>query len=74
MQLKNLIKSYSLWTALAGAVVVLVNAIGRACGFFVDGEIISNIIMAVAGLLVVFGVVTMPKSTKTEENKEEEKE
>ncbi len=74
MKLKNLIKSYSFWTALAGAVVVLVNAIGRACGFFVDGEIISNIIMAVAGLLVVFGVVTMPKSTKTEENKEEEKE
>ncbi len=75
MKLKKLIKSYGFWTALAGAVVVLVNAIGRACGFFVEGEIISNIIMAVAGVLVVFGVVTMPKDTKKQETeKEEEKE
>lgn len=75
MKLKKLIKSYGFWTALAGAVVVLVNAIGRACGFFVEGEIISNIIMAVAGVLVVFGVVTMPKEDKKQENeKEEEKE
>ena len=74
MKLKNLIKSYGFWTALAGAVVVLVNALGRAFGFFVEEEIISNIIMAVAGLLVVFGVVTMPKSTKTSEKTEEKKE
>ena len=74
MKFKDLIKSYSFWTALAGAIVVLVNAIGRACGFFVDGEIISNIIMAIAGLLVVFGVVTMPQNTKTEEKTDEEKE
>ena len=73
MKLKELIKSYGFWTALAGALVVLINAIGRACGFFVEGEIISNIIMAIAGVLVVFGVVTMPKSTN-KENKEEEKE
>lgn len=63
MKLKQLIKSYGFWTALSGAIVVLVNSIGRACGFFVEEEIISNIIMAVAGVLVVFGVVTMPKPT-----------
>lgn len=64
MKFKKLIKSYGFWTALSGAVVVLINAIGRACGFFVEGEIVSNIIMAVAGVLVVFGVVTMPKKEK----------
>ena len=61
MKFKQMIKSYGFWTALAGAIVVLVNAIGRAFGFFVEEEVISNIIMAIAGVLVVFGVVTMPK-------------
>ena len=68
MKLKNLVKSYGFWTALAGATVALVNAIGRACGFFVEEEIISNIIMSVAGLLVVFGIVALPKKDKEENN------
>ena len=72
MKLKQLIKSYGFWTALAGAIVVLVNAIGRAFGFFVEEEIISNIIMAIAGVLVVFGVVTMPKNSQSDDEKEEE--
>ena len=72
MKLKNLIKSYGFWTALAGAVVVLINAIGKACGFFVEEDVISNIIMGVAGVLVVFGVVTIPSSAKTEEEQTKE--
>ena len=59
--MKNKIKSYGFWTALAGAVVVLVNALGQMFGFSVDNEIITNVIMAIAGVLVVLGVVTMPK-------------
>lgn len=59
--MKNKIKSYGFWTALAGAVVVLVNALGQTFGFSVDNEIITNVIMAIAGVLIVLGVVTMPK-------------
>lgn len=55
------IKSYGFWTALSGAIVVLINAIGKCFGFSVEEEIVSNIIMAIAGVLVVFGVVSMPK-------------
>ena len=73
MKFKELIKTYGFWTALAGAVVVLVNAIGRACGFFVQEELISDIILAVAGVLVVFGIVSLPKK-KTEEQNTEDKE
>lgn len=76
MKLKKLIKSYGFWTALSGAVVVLIDAIGKACGFFVQEETISDIIMAIAGVLVVFGVVSMPKQLKeekSEDKKEEEK-
>lgn len=64
--MKDRIKSYSFWTALSGAVVVLLQALGKCFGFAVNDEIISGIIMAVAGILVVLGIVTMPKN-KTDE-------
>ena len=72
--MKNKIKSYGFWTALAGAVVMLVNALGQMFGFSVDNEIITNVIMAIAGLLVVLGVVTMPKGEdgNQQEGKSEE--
>lgn len=66
MKFKELIKSYGFWTALAGAVVTLINAIGRLCGFFVEESLISDIIMAIAGILVVFGIVSMPKNKQSE--------
>ena len=72
MKLKQLIKSYGFWTALAGAIVVLVNAIGRAFGFFIEEEVISNIIMAVAGVLVVFGIVSLPRPNEDEKNEEKD--
>lgn len=65
--MKDKIKSFGFWTALAGAVVVLVDALGSVFGFKVEEELVRNIIMAIAGVLVVLGVVTMPKSDKIEE-------
>lgn len=69
-------KSYSFWTALAGAVVVFLNALGDCFGFSIDNDLVSGLIMAFAGLLVVLGVVTMPKSSENsqpdaEDDKEE---
>lgn len=69
-------RSYGFWTALAGAVVVLLNAIGKCFGFTIEEQIVTDIIMAVAGILVVFGVVSMPKkdedkkTSSTEEDDE----
>lgn len=71
--MKKKFKSYGFWTALSGAVVVLVEALGKCFGFSVDNEIVSGVVMAVAGILVVLGVVTMPKS-ETENKIEEEQE
>lgn len=70
--MKNKFKSYSFWTALAAAVVVLVEAIGRIFGFIPDGKLISDIIMAIAGVLVVLGVVSAPISKETTEESEVE--
>ena len=64
MKLKNLVRSYSFWTALAGALVILINSIGNVFGFHIEEKLVSDIVMAVAGVLVAFGVVTLPASTK----------
>ena len=65
-------KSYGFWTALAGAIVVLINSIGKCFGFAVEEEIITNIVMAVAGVLVVFGVVSMPKDENEEKTEQQD--
>ncbi len=72
--MKNKLKSYGFWTALASAMVVLVGAIGKCFGFSVEGEIVSNIVMAIAGVLVVFGVVTMPQKNDEEQEEDKDKE
>ena len=66
--MKDKMKSYSFWTALSGAVVVLLQAIGDCFGFSVQSEIVSGIIMAIAGILVVFGVVSMPNNSQNNDN------
>ena len=66
-------KSYGFWTALAGAVTILISALGKCFGFSVDNQLVTDIIMAIAGVLVVLGVVSMPKkdNNKTSEESQE---
>ena len=64
--MKDKMKSYSFWTALSGATVVLLQALGDCFGFSVQSEVVSGIIMAVAGILVVFGIVSMPNKSQNE--------
>ena len=66
--MKKLVKSYGFWTALAGAVVVLVQALGKLFGFSIAEEVVSNLIMSIAGILVVFGVVVIPKEDVLDED------
>ena len=67
MKIKNLIRSYSFWTALAGALCILVSALGRAFSFKVEEKIISDVVMAIAGVLVAIGVVNLPKKDDSQE-------
>ncbi len=50
-------KSYGFWVSLSGALVILANAIGRAFGFSIENQLIEDLVMAFAGVLVVLGVV-----------------
>jgi uncharacterized membrane protein len=72
--MKNRIKTYSFWLSLSGAVVVLAQAIGRVAGFIPNADLIHNIIMGVAGVLVVFGVVSSPteEELNIKENEDDE--
>lgn len=56
--MKNFFKkfrSYSFWVSLSGAIIILLNAFGRAFGFKIENQIVEDCIMAIAGLLVVLG-------------------
>ena len=66
--MKNFFKkfqSYSFWVSLSGAVIVLLNALGRAFGFEIENQIVEDVIMSVAGVLMVLGVVSMKGSANT---------
>jgi uncharacterized membrane protein len=71
--MKEKIKSYGFWTALAGAIVVLLSALGQIFGFSLDDQKVTALVMAIAGVLVVFGVVTMPKDEQTNDDGDDKK-
>ena len=62
----KIFKSYGFWTAFAGAVVILVNSLGELFGFKIESKLIENVILAVAGVLVALGVVSMNGKDKQE--------
>ena len=67
----KIFKSYGFWTAFAGAVVILVNSLGQLFGFSIESQLIENVILAFAGVLVALGVVSMEKA-KTVDDKADE--
>ena len=64
-----MIKTYNFWVSLAGAVGLLAVSIGKMFGYQIEAEGVSEIIMAICGVLIVFGIVKKPK---TEEDAKEQ--
>ena len=69
--MKDKFKNYSFWISVTGAVLLLVNNLGKIFGFNVNNEAVYSIVDGVCGVLVVFGVLTMNKSKKTTETKQD---
>ena len=65
-------KSYSFWVALSSAIVVLLNALGRAFGFSIPNQVVEDVILAIASLLVVLGVVNMNTKNKGDDAEQEQ--
>ena len=71
--MKNFFKrigDYGFWVSLSAAVVILLNAFGKAFGFEIENQVVEDCIMAVAGLLVVLGFVSMNVSAADKKEKE----
>lgn len=65
------IRSYSFWVSLTSAIVILLQSFGKILGFEIENSKIENLIMAICGVLVVFGVVVMPNNNSNETFPEE---
>lgn len=71
--MKSKFKTYSFWMSVCAAVVLLLNNLGNAFGFSFDNEVFTAIVDSVCGVLVVFGILTMSKNDKEDdENKIEQ--
>ena len=62
--MKDKFKNYSFWISVTGAVILLLNNLGKVFGFSVNNEAIYSIVDGVCGVLVVFGVLTINKTKK----------
>lgn len=67
-------KSYSFWVSFSGALIILLNAFGRIFGWQIENQIVEDCIMSIAGILVVFGVVTMDNGGDNGETPDENEE
>jgi len=56
------IKSYGFWVSLSAALIILLDAFGNVFGFKIENKIVEDCVMSIAGILVVFGIVSMNDS------------
>ena len=63
------LKTYDFWVKLSAAVLLLLRIIGSQFGFQIDSILFMDIVTAVAGVLVVLGIIQAPSSlTKINKN------
>ena len=68
--MKSKFKSYSFWMSLTASIILVLNTLGETFGFTINETAINAIVNSVCGVLVVLGVITMPKN-KDEVKREE---
>ena len=64
------LKDYNFWVSFSAGLVILLNAFGNAFGFSIKNQIVEDCVMAVAGMLVVFGIVNMKNDDGDDDNGE----
>ena len=62
MKLKNRVKTYSFWVSLTSAIILIVKLIGQKYGLNIDETFISDLVTTICGLLVILGIIVVPKS------------
>lgn len=64
-------KSYSFWISFSGALVLFINCIGKIFNFQIDNKIVEDVVMSIAGLLVVLGFITKETKNSATSNENE---
>lgn len=65
-------KSYSFWISFSGALVLFINCIGKIFNFQIDNKIVEDVVMSIAGLLVVLGFITKETKNSATSNENDE--
>ena len=65
--MKNKFKSYSFWMSVTAGVILVLNNMGKAFGFVVESEIVTEIVDSICGVLILFGVLSMQKNEKQQD-------
>ena len=65
-------KSYSFWVSFSGALIIFLNCLGNIFHFQIQNEVVEDVIMSIAGLLVVLGFVTKETGDESEEDEKQE--
>lgn len=65
-------KSYSFWVSFSGALIIFLNCLGNIFHFQIQNEVVEDVIMSIAGLLVVLGFVTKETGDESEEDERQE--
>ena len=66
------IKSYSFWVSLSASLILLLNSLGKAFGFEIENQVVEDCVMSIAGLLAVFGVVSMNGKNASSQSSEDD--
>lgn len=69
MKLKDRAKTYSFWVSLTSAVILIIKLIGQKYGLAIDETFISDLVTTICGLLVILGIIVIPKTEIITENK-----
>lgn len=68
MTIKDKLKSYNFWISIISAIVLIVRIVGDKFNFFVDTSLIMDIATGVCSVLVILGILYMPKAKKNTQN------
>ena len=60
--MKEKFKSYSFWMSVTASIILVLNNLGNVLGFSVQSETVTKIVDSICGVLILFGIITMPKS------------
>ncbi len=63
---KNM-KNYKFWINFSAALIIFLNALSKPLGIEIDNQVVEDVILGFAGVLVVLGLVN--KSGKEEDKK-----